>query len=137
MKLEVLFQYLIALVVFFHGVVYLNGGLGRLKGIYEGWKGSSVLLRKTITGDKLMRLTRALWAIAGIGTILTGIVIALASTFHGLWQPVAIVASAVAILSFAVSWDGQVRRSPNQGIIGMALSLIILLGAVAFPLAFV
>lgn len=134
--MEIWLQYVIALIVIFHGLVYLTGGLFRVPGLFEGWKGRSLLLRQALTGGTLMRFTRSFWFIAGIGTVSTGIVIALASYVPGLWQPLAIAASVVAIVSFAVSWDGQGRRSVNQGLIGMLLSLAILLGAMVFPQAF-
>lgn len=134
--LEAWLQYLIGVIVAFHGLVYLTGGLFRMPGLFEGWKGRSLLLRQVVTGDTLTRLTRSLWFIAGIGTVATGIVIALASYAPGLWQPLGVVASVVALVSFAVSWDGQGKRSVNQGLIGALFSLAILLGAIAFPQAF-
>lgn len=134
--MEILLQLFIALIVGAHGLVYFMGGTWRIRGLFEGWRERSLFLRGTITGNALRQLTRALWIMAGIGTIFTGIAIALASELVGLWRPIAIAASVFAVVSFAVSWDGQGRRSVNQGIIGMVLSAIILVSAIAFPLAF-
>jgi hypothetical protein len=134
--MEILLQLFIALIVGFHGLVYFMGGMWRISGLFEGWRERSLFLRGAITGNTLRRLTRALWIIAGIGTIATGITIALASPSLGLWRPIAIAASVIAVVSFVVSWDGQGRRSVNQGLIGMVLSAIILISAIVFPLAF-
>jgi hypothetical protein len=102
----------------------------------KGWKARSWLLRSTITGEKLKTLSRILWAIAGIGSIAAGIAIAFASSAQELWRPLAIVGSLVGMLGFAVFWDGQVKRSVNQGALGLVIDLIILLSAITVPQAF-
>ena len=126
-------RYLIALLVALHGFVYLNAARGVLP-IFEGWKGSSWLLGNAVTCETLKRLTLALWALAGVGIVATGIGFAFSA--QAVWRPLAIVASAVAILSFFVFWDGQIQRLVAQGMIGLVISLVILLSAIAFPQAF-
>ncbi len=125
-------RYVIAAVVAAHGLVYLNAARGVLP-VFEGWKGRAWLLGDAITGDSLKRLCQGMWAVAGIGVIATGVALAFAFSAQAVWRPLAIVASTVAILSFLVFWDGQVRRLFEQGVIGVVLSLLILLGALAFP----
>jgi hypothetical protein len=49
------------------------------------------------------------------------------------WRPLAIAASAVAVLSFLVFWDGRFESLFAQGAVGMGVSLVLLLAAVAFP----
>lgn len=123
-------RYLIALLVAAHGLVYLNGARGVLP-IFEGWKGSSWLLGSAVTGEALKRLCLVMWAVAGIGVVATSIAFA----FWGqtVWRPLAIVASAVAVVSFFLFWDGQIRRAVAQGIIGAIISLLMLVAAIVFP----
>jgi hypothetical protein len=56
--------------------------------------------------------------------------------FKELWRPLAIVGSLAGMLGFTVFWDGQVKRSVNQGTIGLVIDLIILFGAIVSPQAF-
>jgi hypothetical protein len=46
------------------------------------------------------------------------------------------IGAASGIAFFAVFWDGQTGRLVNQGVIGVAVSAILLLGAFLFPRAF-
>jgi hypothetical protein len=132
--LSVLVRYLIALIVVSHGITYIAFDWMGVSGAYQfaGWKGSSWLLGSAITGDALKTLTSAFWAIAGVGFIATGIVIAFSPLLQGFSRPLAIGASTVSILSFAIFWDGQTAHFPGQGGIGMILSLIILVSAIVF-----
>ncbi len=126
-------RYLVALVVGFHGLVYVIAPFWMKWG---GWKGSSILLGSAITGDSLKTLTGGLWLVAGIGLLGAAVTIALAPWIPSLWRPIAIGASLVGVLSFAVFWDGQVQLLVDEGAIGMVLSLSILSGAASFPQAF-
>ncbi len=68
---------------------------------------------------------------AGIGVVATGIAFGLSA--QAVWRPLAIGASAVAIVSFFLFWDGQIRRAVAQGIIGAVISLLMLVAAIVFP----
>jgi hypothetical protein len=131
--MTVLARYLIALVICFHGLVYVifalySPYLGSL-----GWRGSSLLLGNSIVGQTLKMLTIDLWAVAGVGLIATGITIAFISFFRRFWRPLAIGASLVSILSLWVFWDGQQSSFSSQGGIGMIVSLAILTAAIVLP----
>lgn len=128
-------RYAVALVIAIHGFVYLNAARGVLP-IFEGWKGRSWLLGSAITGEALKRLASGLFVIAGLGIIATGIAIGVAASTQGVWRPLAIVASSASILSFFVFWGGRIDRLVAEGVIGMIVSLILLLSAIAFPNAF-
>ena len=130
--LTLLARYLIAFVVASHGIVYIGFGIESGK-VSAGWRGNSLLLGNAITGDMLETLVIALWAIAGVGFIATGAAIAFSPSLQGLLRPLAIGTSLVGILSFAAFWDGQTRLFASQGGIGMVLSTIILVSAMAFP----
>ena len=130
-------QYLISLIVFFHGVVYVAFPfLSRGTAVFREWKGSSVLLGGTITRETLKQIVSGLWVIAGLGLMGAGLTMALSSWAPGLWRPLAIGGALFGIASFGVFWDGQARQLANQGAIGMVISLVILAGAAAFPKAF-
>ncbi len=123
-------RYLIALVVALHGFVYLNAARGVLP-VLQAWKGTSWLLGSALSAAALKRLSIALWAVGGVGTIAAAIAFAFAGP--AAWRPLAIAASAVAIASFLVFWDGRAERLVDEGAIGAVLSLVILLAAIAFP----
>jgi hypothetical protein len=128
-------RYLIALIVSFHGLVYLLAPLWSLN-VSQGWRGRSFLFGGVITGDSLRTLASGLWAIAGIGLVGAGLTIIFAPWIPSLWRPLAISAALVGMLSFAVFWDGQTHLLTDQGVIGMVISLAIVFGAVMFPQAF-
>jgi hypothetical protein len=64
------------------------------------------------------------------------VAIALASWFPGLWRPIAIGGTLIGVLSFAAFWDGQVSPMVDEGVLGMVISLVILIGAIALPQVF-
>jgi len=128
-----LMRYLLALVVSFHGLIYIATPLSSLSStVYSGWKGSSALMGSFVTGDALKSLTTALWLIAGVGIFCAGITIVLASRFPRLWQPIAVAGTLVGMLSFVVFWDGQTAEFVNQGGVGLVLSAVIFVGALTF-----
>jgi hypothetical protein len=90
-------------------------------------------LGAAIKGDPLKTLTLSLWAIAGVGFIVTGIAIAFFPSHLGAWRPLAIGASSAGLLSFVAFWDGQEPLFALQGGVGMLLSLVIFVGAILFP----
>ena len=126
-------RYLVALVVGFHGLVYLIAPRWTEWG---SWTGSSAVLGGAVTGDSLKALTGGLWAIAGVGFLGAAVTIALAPWVPSLWRPLAVGAGLIGVLSFVVFWDGQVQLLVDEGAIGLVLSLAVLLGAAAFPQAF-
>ena len=128
-------RYVIGLVIGAHGAVYLAGTLLN-PGLFDIWKGTSLLLGGVITGDPLKTLWAGLSVTAGLGLILTSSAIVLTTRFPGLWRPLALGAALVAILSFAVFWDGQVSQLVNEGVVGLGLSAVILVGSAAFPKTF-
>lgn len=125
-------RYLIAVVVAGHGLVYLNAARGVLP-VFDGWRGRSLLLGGAVTGGALRRLDVVLWTGSGAGLVAAALAVAFAPTAHAVWRPLAAAASAVAVLSFFTFWDGRRESLLAQGAIGMALSLLILLAALAFP----
>ena len=129
-------RYVVATIVAGHGFIYVNFSLGRLPDALKDWRGTSWLLRGTVTGERLKTLAFAVHAVAGIAILAFSIAVALAPAAPRLWRPLAIISSSIAILAFAAFWDGQTERLVQQGVIGTVLSLLLLLSAIAFPRAF-
>jgi len=128
-------RHLIAFVVGCHGFIYIPFGVF-VPGTLKEWRGSSWLLGNTLTGDRLHVLVLALHVMAGIVTLACAVAIGFAPSVPGWWRPLAIVGAAVAIVAFAVFWDGQIQLLTQEGAIGAVISLILLVCAIAFPRVF-
>ena len=131
-------RYLIAFVVFGHGFVYVRIG-SVLPGPIKDWKGTSWLLGSAVTDDQLRALVVGLHVIAGIATLACALAIGGAPWVpwvRGWWRPLGIAGAAVGLAAFAAFWDGQTRLLFEEGAIGAAISLILLVLASRFPLAF-
>ncbi|MHB1132410.1 MAG: hypothetical protein ACYC4L_08490 [Chloroflexota bacterium] len=127
-------QYLTAFVVACHGSIYIP--LLFMPEMYREWRGKSRLLGSALTGDRLRRLLIALHVGAGILIVASAAAIVFTAWVPGWWQPLAVAGATLGLAGFAVFWDGQTERLIKEGAIGAAVSLLLLLGAVAFPHAF-
>jgi hypothetical protein len=127
-------QYLIAFVVACHGSIYVP--LLFVPDMLKQWRGRSWLLGSTLTGNRLKVLVVALHVSAGILILASGAAIAMATWFPGWWRPLAISGAALGIAGFAVFWDGQTGRVAEEGGIGAAISLLLLVSAIGLPSAF-
>jgi hypothetical protein len=128
-------RYLIAFVVGCHGFIYVRIG-PVIAGTVKEWRGSSWLLGSAVTDGRLKALVIALNVIAGITTLACAVAIGFAPSLPGWWRPLAIGGGAVGIAAFAVFWDGQTQLLFQEGAVGAVISLILLVSAMAFPLAF-
>ncbi len=124
---------MIALVIGFHGPVYL---ISPFWVTFQEWKGVSLLLGGIVSTQTLKTLSAGLWVIAGVGLLGAALTIAISPLVLGWWRPIAIVGGLVGALSFAFFWDGQLQQFTNQGGIRMIISLAIVGSAVAFAHAF-
>lgn len=127
-------RYLIAFVVFCHGFIYVRIG-AVLPGPIKEWRGTSWLLRDAVTGDRLRALVVSLHMAAGIAILACAVAIAFAPSPSGWWRPLAIAGAAIGLLAFAAFWDGQTQLLAQEGAIGAIVSLLLLVGAIAFPRA--
>lgn len=128
-------RYLIAVFVASHGFTYIPFGLlvpDRLK----EWRGTSWLLSSTLTGDRLKTIVLLLHVIAGITTLACAVTIGCAPSAAGWWRPLAILGGAFGTAAFAVFWDGRAQFFVLEGGIGVVISLILLVSAIAFGGAF-
>lgn len=127
-------RYLIALVVGGHGFI-LIGPASPFR-TFKEWRGSSWLLGSVVSGDQLKALVVALHLIAGIATLGCAVAVAFAPSLPGWWRPLAMGGAAVGITAFAAFWDGQTQLLFQEGAVGAVISLMLLVGAIAFPRAF-
>lgn len=125
-------RYLLAFVVFGHGLIYVSYGPS-LPGVIKGWGGSSWLLGGTLGGDRLKALTVFLHVAAGIATLACAVAIAVAPAVLGWWRPLAFAGSVLGILAFAVFWDGQTPLLVGEGLIGAMVSLVLFVIAFLAP----
>ena len=128
-------QYVVAFVVFCHGFIYVRIGSALPDPIPE-WNGGSWLLGQAVVDQRLITLIVGLHVIAGIGTLATAVAMGLGPQIPGWWRPLAVGSSVIGIVAFAVFWDGQTQFLLQQGAIGAAISLTLLVSAIAFPQAF-
>jgi uncharacterized protein DUF998 len=122
-------RYLIAFVVFIHGLIYASIG-SMLPIPVQGWSGRSWLLGDTLTGNQLTTVVIALHELAGIALVAAAVAIAV---IPGWWRPLATTGALVGITSFAGLWDGQSGLFFDEGGIGAIASVMILVSAIAFP----
>lgn len=125
-------RYLIAVVVFCHGFIYVRIG-AVLPGPIKDWKGSSALLGGIVAGDPLIALVRAVHVIAGIAILVCAVGLAVAAPW---WRLFAIGGASVGLVAFAFFWDGQTKLLFEEGVIGVAVSAALLLAALIFPQPF-
>lgn len=118
-------RYLFAFIVFAHGFVYVRIG-AVLPGPVKEWNGQSWLLGRAVTGDGLIALSRTVHVAAGVAILACSVALALA---HASWRPLAIAGAVAGLVAFAVFWDGQTRYLFEEGAIGAAVSLALLVGA--------
>ena len=128
-------RFVIAFVVFCHGIAYLPYGFVPGQVVKE-WKGSSQLLGSVLTPDRVHVAVQVLFLTAGAAMCAVAVAIALAPWVPGWWRPLAIVGSVAGLAGFAAFWDGQGHLLVQEGVIGVALSLILLSVAIAVPKAF-
>ena len=128
-------QYLIAFFLLCHGFVYVRIG-SMLPEPVKGWNGGSWLLSDVITNRQLTTMVIWLHVIAGIATLACAVAIGMPSLLPGWWRPLAIAGGVFGIVAFAVFWDGQTGLLLEEGGLGALISLLVLVGAVAFPAVF-
>lgn len=128
-------QYVIALIVFCHGFIYIRIG-SVLPAPVREWKGTSWLLGDAVGHDRLADLIVGLHVIAGLVIVACAAAMAVAPLVPGWWRPLAVVGAGIGIAAFAVFWDGQTRLLFEEGGIGLVVSAILLVAAAAFPQAF-
>jgi len=121
-------RYLIAFFVFCHGFIYVRIG-SVLPGPIKGWTGSSWLLGSLMTDDRLRGLVVGLHVIAGLATIACAVAIGFTGLVPGGWRPLAIIGAAFGLAAFGVFWDGQAGLLLEEGAVGAAVSLMLLVAA--------
>lgn len=127
-------RYGIAFVVGCHGLTYVLFGFLAPPEL-KGWRGRSLLLGNAISRERLGVLVIVLHAAAGVATIACAVAIAFAPTI-GLWPLLAILGGAAGLVAFAVFIDGQANLLVGEGVIGAALSVVLVVAGIALGEAF-
>ena len=131
-------QYPIAFLLGCHAFAYFPFGTIVPRTLLERgeWRGTSLMLSGTFTGVRLRVVVLALHVGAGIALLACAEGIGLAWLFPAWWRPPAVVGASMGLAGFAAFWDGRPRSLAAQGGIGAAISLVLLVSALAFPRAF-
>jgi hypothetical protein len=125
-------RYLIAFVVACHGITYLLFGFLGPSQMKE-WKGESWILGPVLSASRIRAAVLVVHVIAGLAIIASGIAIAFAQQVPGLWRPLAVFGGVASIAAFAAFWDGRPKHIVQEGGIGLGLSVILLMAALALP----
>jgi hypothetical protein len=125
-------RYLIAFVVLCHGITYFMFGFLAPREMKD-WLGTSRILGPVLTASRLRAVIPVVHVVAGVAIIGTGIAMALAPLVAGLWPPLAILGGIASIAAFTAFWDGRLKYIIEEGGIGLGLSLVLLIVALAFP----
>lgn len=125
-------QLAVALMVFFHGVIYVAVG-STLPGPITAWKGESWLLGGLVGSDRLTALAIALHVTAGVMLIGAAVAIGFAPALPGWWRVLAAIGGVVGVAAFGVFWDGQIAELFEEGVGGAVISLVLVTAAVALP----
>jgi hypothetical protein len=123
---------LIAFVVACHGFTYIPFGL-LAPGKMKDWKGSSRLFGNVLAAERAHTLVPALHVLAGVTILACAVAIAFAPAVPGLWAPLAVLGSLAGLAGFAAFYDGRAGYVVREGAIGAAISLILLVTAIALP----
>ena len=121
-------RYLLAFLVFGHGLIYVSYGPSLPAAVKE-WDGTSWLLSGTVTGDRLKALSVFFHVAAGVATLACAVAIAFVPAMLGWWRPLAFAGSILGIMAFGIFWDGQSRLLVGEGFIGAIVSLVLFLFA--------
>lgn len=124
-------RYLIAFVLFVHGLIYVSVG-SMLPIPIQGWTGRSWLLGDALGRDRLTTVLIALHELAGTVLVASAVAVALVP---GWWRPLAIAGALLGIASFAGLWDGQRDLFYDEGGIGAIVSAVIFASAIALSCA--
>jgi hypothetical protein len=103
-----------------------------LPGPITARRGTSWVLGDRFTGDQLTRLVVSLHVAGGIAILASAVAIAFAPSVPGWWRPLAITGAVIGLVAFAVFWDGQTHLLFEEGAIGAVVSLLLLVGTIAF-----
>ncbi|HAF09009.1 MAG TPA: hypothetical protein DCK98_02865 [Chloroflexi bacterium] len=125
-------RFVIAFVVLCHGMAYLPYGLAPGQVVTE-WKGVSQLFGGALTFDRTHVAVQVSFGSAVVALLACALAIALAPLVPGWWRPLAVVGSVAGLAGFALFWDGQGQLLVQEGVIGVARSLTLLIVAIAFP----
>jgi len=125
--------YAVGVFLILHGFVHLlyGGQSARIFEIQPGmvWPDGSWVFSRLL-GDASSRVVATVFLIlAALGLIAAGLALLFG---HGWWRPVAIASLTMSSLLFLALWNGRIEQLANQGAVGLAIDVAILIALLGF-----
>jgi len=125
--------YTVGVFLILHGFVHLLycGQSARIFELQPGmvWPDGSWVFSRLL-GDTSSRVVATVFLIlAALGLIAAGLALLFG---HGWWRPVAIASLTMSSLLFLALWNGRIEQLANQGAVGLAIDVAILIALLGF-----
>lgn len=120
-------RFLAGLFIILHGLVHLwyftlSRGLVEFKPDM-GWSGKSWLLSGVLADSTTRTLAAALYLVATIALIVSGLAIFLRVAW---WQPLLLGSAVISVATILLFWDGEMQYIIQKGLLGLLIGLAIL-----------
>lgn len=123
-------RYALGILIAVHGFIYVPFAF-YLTQEFQPAQGRPKLLGALLEPAGIKTATLATHAAAGLLLLACGVLLLAAPGALALWRTLAIAGGTVAILAFLLAWNGRPTHLSEQGILGAAASLAVVLAAVA------
>lgn len=128
--MPVWFRYAIGIVVAIHGYVYIPFAF-YLVNEFQRAHGASWLLGSVLGTSGLRTTTLMVHVAAGVLLLACGLLLVFAAGAVPAWRALAVAGGGVGVLAFLITWNGHISRLSEQGVLGAAASLAVLIAAIA------
>jgi hypothetical protein len=120
-------RFLAGLFIILHGLVHLwyftlSRGLVEFKPDM-GWSGESWLLRGVLGDSTTRTLAAALYLVATIALVVSGLAIFLRAEW---WQPLLLGSAVISVVTILLFWDGEMQYIVQKGLLGLLIGVAIL-----------
>lgn len=120
-------RFLAGLFIILHGLVHLwyftlSRGLVEFKPDM-GWFGESWLLRGVLGDSTTRTLAAALYLVATIALVVSGLAIFLRAEW---WQPLLLGSAVISVATILLFWDGEMQYIVQKGLLGLLIGVAIL-----------
>lgn len=126
-------RYVAGVFLILHGVVHLLycGQSTRMFELQPGmvWPDGSWAFSRLLGDDSARVVASVSLILAALGLIGAGVAILFG---HGWWRPIAIASLTLSSLLYAALWNGTIAQLANQGAVGLAINLAILIALLVF-----
>lgn len=124
-------RYVLGSVIAIHGYVYVPFAF-YLVNEFQRTHGGSRLLRPVLGTTPLRTTTLGIHVAAGVMLLACGLLVAFAPGAVAAWRTLAVAGGVAGVGAFLIAWNGRLSHLSEQGILGAAASLAVLVAAVAF-----